>query len=364
MGTASQIATRRSFQADFFARMTHAAGLAPSGDNLQPWSFGVDGDALLVRHDPTRDRSIFNVKYLASFIALGAAIENITIAASEEEYQAQVAYFPNGERDEIVGRISFAPGGQPDTLETVLDRRCTNRRTYQRRSIAPEILAALDPSKAFPLVNLSWIEESLRMWQLGKLVARADRLLFENQQIHNHLFSTLRWDRNEVERTRDGLPIESLELGKLGSIAFRCLSNWALVNFINHFGFSKIASTNSVKLMRRCSAAGLITVPTTSPASFLEAGRVFQRLWLSATQVNLALQPMTAIIFLQLRSRLMDYNGLTKEQIIVADGLCHDLKRFFALPEDRVPAMLFRIGFAAAPSGRTIRRLPLMRGAN
>ncbi len=109
--------------------------------------------------------------------------------------------------------------------------------------------------------------------------------------------------------------------------------------------------------MRRCSAAGLLTVPESSPSAFLQAGRVFQRVWLQATKENLALQPMTAVIFLQLRSRLSEKEGLTPNQIRVIDGLRRDLESFFAIPQDRVPAMLFRVGLGAPPSGRTIRRL-------
>jgi hypothetical protein len=65
---------------------------------------------------------------------------------------------------------------------------------------------------------------------------------------------------------------------------------------------------------------------------------------------------MTAIIFFQLRSRLADYSGLSEDQITLVDELRHDLEKFFAVPSRSVPAMLFRIGFAAAPSARTIRR--------
>jgi hypothetical protein len=323
---------------------------------LQPWSFRADGNRLLIRHDPTRDLSLFNVKYLASFIALGAVVENIIIAASGEGFLTHIQYFPNGENDEVVARVSFEPGAQSDLLGAVLDKRCTNRRPYENKPISPEILTSLDVTKCFPRLGLSWIQGKKRLQELGKIISRADRLIFENPRIHNHLFSTLRWNLDEVEHTRDGLPIESLELGKLGSLAFRCLKSWRFVQLLNRFGFSKIAAGKSTELMRRCSAAGLITAPNTSVRSFLEAGRAFQRLWLQATQDNLALQPMTAIIFLHLRSRLADYSGLGKGQITLVDGLCDDLKKFFILPENSVPAMLFRVGFAGTPSARTIRR--------
>jgi nitroreductase len=347
---------RTSLPADFLNRIARSGALAPSGDNLQPWSFGSDGETLLVRHDPQRDRSLFNVQALASFIALGAVLENIQIAASAEGYQAITETFPNGQSENLIARISFEPRAGPEPLATYLDKRCTNRRPYEQKSIDPLILSALDFSEQFPGIGLHWAVDKTQLKDLGKLVAKADRLIFENERIHSHLFSTLRWTPAEVARTRDGMPIESLELGRLGSIAFRGLKKWPVVKFLNHFGFSRAAAAHSIQLMQRCSAAGLITAPDLSPSSFVTAGRAFQRLWLQATKKNLSMQPMTAIIFMQLKSRLADYEGLTNNQIAEIGKLREELDGFFVL-KDAVPAMLFRLGIAARPSGRTIRRL-------
>lgn len=72
------------FSASFFQRLVRAGSLAPSGDNLQPWSFTTENNSLLVGHDPDRDHALFNVRDLASYIALGAVLENIAIAATKE----------------------------------------------------------------------------------------------------------------------------------------------------------------------------------------------------------------------------------------------------------------------------------------
>ena len=346
-----------SLPTGFLERMARAGALAPSGDNLQPWSFGADGETLLLRHDPHRDLSLFNVQHLASFIALGAVLENISIAASTEGYRALVEYHADTRDEDFVARIRFEPGAEHDSLADFLDKRCTNRKSYAARAIDPEVIKRLTAkSTPFPTIELSWVQDITRLKQLGQIIARADRLIFENPLIHAHLFSTIRWNQAEVEITRDGLPIKSLELGRAGSLAFRGLKRWSVVNFLNRFGFSKAAAKNSVMLMRRCSAAGLITAPDTSPRGFMEAGRVFQRIWLHVTKEKLTLQPMTAVIFLQLRARLRSCDGLSQDQIVVVNALRRDLDTFFALPVDRVPAMLFRVGQAPAPSSRTIRR--------
>src|SRR6185503_16157146 len=123
METAQRQENQAGLPAEFFSRMARAGALAPSGDNLQPWSFAVEGASLLLKHEATRDQSLFNVRHLASFIALGAALENIIIASSGEGYRANVACFPNGPFHKIVARLSFERGSQADPLAKFLGAR-------------------------------------------------------------------------------------------------------------------------------------------------------------------------------------------------------------------------------------------------
>jgi sulfur-carrier protein adenylyltransferase/sulfurtransferase len=346
-----------SLPPDFLRRISRAGAWAPSGDNLQPWSFASDGDNLLVRHDPTRDRSLFNVRQMASLIALGSVLENIVIAASKQGYNATLDYFPDSTQPDVVARIGFELGAALDPLAVSIEKRCTNRRPYEQRSVDPAFLRELEHDVGrYPGIELSTLHEAGDLRRIGSIVARADRLLFENRPIHDHLFSTLRWNAEEVERTRDGLPVTTLELGALGAKAFRALRSWSLVQKLNRFGLSKVAAGQSAMLMRRCSAAGLLTAPDTSPLSFLQIGRAFQRIWLLATHASLAFQPMTAVVFIQLRAILGDYEGLTAEQITLAGQLRQDLAGAYSVAPERIPAMHFRIGYAPPPSGRTIRR--------
>ena len=64
-----------------------AAIQAPSGDNLQPWRFEYDGEKLFLFQDSARDTSLYNVRQLASYIASGASLENIQLAASAHGYE-------------------------------------------------------------------------------------------------------------------------------------------------------------------------------------------------------------------------------------------------------------------------------------
>jgi nitroreductase len=354
--SAGAIKNRASLAPDVLEAILKHGVSAPSGDNLQPWRFSWRQDALLVYHDNTKDTSLYNVQGLASFIALGAAIENIVIAASIYGYHANVKYFPAGDSS-AVAEILFMEHCEPDPLATAIPERCVNRKPYTRHRLSSEIIAKLDnDAQKFPAVALQWIQDSRGLKMLGKSVIRADRLLFENPHLHKQLFSCLRWTSEEVERTRDGLPVATLELGKLGTHAFRSLRSWRLVSILNRLGFSRMVARHSGKLIRTSSAAALISVSKISADDFLEAGRVFERLWLNATLQGLSLQPMTGFVFLQLRSALAEYEGLTPAQLDLLESLRRELAALFTSANGGVPAMLFRLGVAPSPSDRTIRR--------
>ena len=238
------------------------------------------------------------------------------IAATKENYTAKIAYFPDAQNDNLIARIAFEQASSIDPLADYLESRCTNRKPYERRALDNTTRKQLNIDlKRYPGVEISWLYDEADLKRVGQVVAKADRLLFENPLIHGHLFSTIRWNPAEVERTRDGLPVETLELGKVGALGFRALKKWSVVETLNRLGLSVMAAKQSATLMRYSSAAGLITATDTSPISFLHVGQAFQRLWLTATQQRLSLQPMTAVVFLQLkidRRRFSGYDSRAK----------------------------------------------------
>ncbi len=340
----------------FRQAILEAAARAPSGDNLQPWSFRWDGERLMLLRDSGRDTSLYNVRDLPTFVALGAALENILIAASRLGYAASPVCFPEGPTNTTVASISFAQGGRPDPLFDAIAERCSNRKPYATHPLSAQILEALTAEVTrFPTIGIRWIHDREPRKRLSKIAAQGDRTLFGNRLIHAHFFSCIRWDEQEIQKTRDGMPIATLELGRAGSVLFRLLRNTSLVQFLNCFGFSRLAANRSGSMIRKSSAIGLITVPQISPENFLAAGRAFQRVWLTATAQRLSLQPMTGFVLLQLRLMLGELEGLSKKEVILLDSTRHRLSELFRL-ENEVPAIMFRLGIGAPPSARTVRK--------
>src|SRR5690606_12881808 len=122
-----------------------AAVRAPSGDNTQPWRFVVDESqrVIFIELDETRDTTPMNSGQRMARLAIGAAIENMLVAASRLEWQVRLESAPPTAVAAV--RIIHASEitGTTTALNTVMTQRVTNRRLYDRQELAPELLEKL-----------------------------------------------------------------------------------------------------------------------------------------------------------------------------------------------------------------------------
>jgi len=332
-----------------------AAVAAPSGDNCQPWRYSVQDDVIRLYNIPGRDVSQFNAKQRASYIALGAFIENAVTAASAHRLTGQVTYFPTKADPDLVATIRLTPSsGVDEPLARAIGERCTNRRRYQGGILSPEQQQALVASVSpFPQarVRLFSGEDQKR---IAQVIGLNDRLVFENRDLHAFLFDHIRWNAAEAEQTRDGLDIRTLELAAPDALAFRLFKSYDLVQLFNLVGGSRIIAANARKLALSAAAIGVISLEGTGPEQYLACGRAMERVWLEATRQKLAFQLMTGITCLM--GRVMDGDPGSLNPAHAALVREAYLKLSTLLESDReTPMIIFRTGHAGEPSVRSLR---------
>ena len=87
---------------------------APSGDNCQPWSFTWDGTELEVVHLEQRAKHVLNPHNTASLISLGAIVESLHLAASDDGFETSCDIMPRSQWEKhAAARLSFAPSASP-----------------------------------------------------------------------------------------------------------------------------------------------------------------------------------------------------------------------------------------------------------
>jgi hypothetical protein len=349
--------------------LVQAATLAPSPDNNQPWYFELrpSGD-LFLYHDAARALPS-DVDGMFSFIALGAALENLSIAARQHGWEGRVSYFPappgaSGQSDLVspaapspVAGVCLDRGASADPLYPFLARRATCRKPYARRPVPGNVLRALEQElAAFRGTALHWLPDRAAIRALAGLVAAADRVRFEYRPFHEELYRQLRLSPEEAQATGDGLDARCLEIPPFGSAMLKWLRPWSRMHALNRLGMSRLLTVQSGLLTWCTGTVGLLTTAVASPEGYLESGRALQRIWLAATQHGLAFHPLGSLpIFL---SRLARHGGA---------GLCSAHRdslaqmerkffRFFPQARQQSLALLFRLGVAPPPQVRSLRR--------
>lgn len=340
--------------------MLEAARLAPSAENAQPWRFAVDEDTLVVGVCPSQ-RMPSDVADLLFWTGSGAAIENAVIAARSEGYEPEVQLLPfDGRRMsgdvQPIAQIIPAGSAPHDDLARFIPVRATSRR-LESRPVSAESLAALSRSvKPFPDVQLDWVVEPAALKLAGQLVGQGNRLRFEHASYQREFYEYLRFTPAEVRETRDGLDVRTLQLPWTARAALRVLRPWRRMRAANLLGFSRAVARQAAREVQSSGAVGLLSIPQPEISGMIDAGRAFQRLWLTATAEGLGLHPTASLPVLLAHDQRRGEHALpapARRRIALAG---EDFRRGFPALRDRTLQMAFRIGFGPAGPVRSLRR--------
>lgn len=345
-------------QLEALKKILEVSVCAPSGHNFQPWRFVWDKNLKLLKifNVPGADPTLYNFRQWGSYIAHGALIENINIASQPAGYQPHFSFFPEGKEENLVAEVSFSPHyGETDGLYSVIKSRATNRKPYQNNSLEPGDESRIKNSlHNFPGNGLLLVKDAKQKRQLAEFFALNERLLFENYHVHESLFPHLRWTREDEKRS-GGIYIKTLELPAPVRALFKLFRYWPVASFLGKIGFSKIVAKQNAGLYSACAAVGLLTVSSQEPYQYLNLGRAFERLWLEATRLNMAVQPLDATLYLGQRILSGDTQYFSDDQVNYMSQALHDTAAIFAVAPQTM-GLIFRIGYADKPSGRSGRK--------
>ncbi|MBL7045324.1 MAG: hypothetical protein ISR98_01860, partial [Parcubacteria group bacterium] len=192
---------------------------------------------------------------------------------------------------------------------------------------------------------------------IGSAASTMERVALETPAIHKLFFGGILWDKDDNEKGVMGLFIKSLELPPPIRLAFRFLKYWTIINILNKIGFSKLAAKGNASTYAKSSALYTIVINQDSPESFINAGRVSQRVWLNATKLGLSVQPVTGILFIARKVLAQNTEVFKDKHISLIKEANNKIKSIFKT-ENQTMAMMFRIGFANKPSARSFRTSP------
>ncbi len=347
-------------QRDF---VLQAAIMAPSGGNCQPWQWLDMGGRLHLFVDRARSFALADYQGCGALVALGAATENLVLAAHQQGLEVKVQAFPAGSvPDPAVSFDFFAASGEStephwrDELAAYIGERHTNRRNG-RHSVEAAALTELRAAvRSIEGAEIQFLTEEDQLAAIGRLVGEGDRLRYLNEACNRELYKELRWTQEEAQAKRDGITVDSLELTRTDRAGLKICSRVESLQYIRDWGGGQGLVKPSLKAIVASSAVGLLTMPTSRNNDYLQGGRAMQRMWLVAHGLKLSVHPMTTLTYMF--ARLLRGGGEGLDAVTLADlaRLRAPYLRLFTVPDGAAEVLLFRMARTEAASDRALRR--------
>ena len=341
--------------------IVRAAILAPSAANCQPWRYEWRGDTLEIRIIPERANPLLYFLNLDPWVSLGAVLTNMREAAGARGHRIEYEVFPEDARHGVVARVWPMPGApESGSMVEYLEERCTNRRTYELREVPREVREKLlqAGSRGTPDVAIHWIDDPHQRDRVADASAVFYQLMFENPSILVSMAEWIRWTDRSVEDTKTGLSIPSLEVEGLSRLLFRVVSAPSRARLLAPTGVFRTQRRANARRLRQSSAFVVFTAPEHRAPAVVRAGEAFQRMWLEATRQRLAVQPLAGLMYMATSCRYAGGAGLTPKQQRISEDALAAVGEVVPAFAERVPVIMVRIGYAEAPTARSLR-LPL-----
>ena len=258
--------------------------------------------------------------------------------------------------DAPAATLSLTGGGQPDPLAREMSRRCTCRKMYSTRRVVEASLDALTKAAESPRTRMDWVVDRPGIRTVARLITISDRVRFEYEPFHNEVFRQLRFSAEEVERTRDGLDIRTLELPPGTGAVLRFLRPWKRMQWLHRLGFGSLLTMPSAVSVLRSGAIGVLSVAEPTVAEIVQGGRAMQRMWLATTAEGLAIQPLGSLSVFVAHVEQLHAQKLSRRHEERITDLIRRCNELIPAIKGRTTLAWFRVGYASPPKYRSLRR--------
>jgi len=280
--------------------------LAPNSHNLQSWRVVLEGeDSFLLYVESTRVSPKADPPGRQVTISQGTLLEYVRVAAENLGYEDKMQLFPEGEYgyegsaanlgSKPVARVTLkkAPGGAESepSLYKAMFVPDTYRVPYRETKLSEEDIETLE---ALSTENITIIifQDSENLEKLGDISFRAAKTEAGNNEVQQEGFELFRpneWKKNEYRYgfslNGQGLPAANVHLMQ------GLISLFPFLNSPEASGKAFLSQAESA--VENTPAYALIITKGNSRTEQVEAGIIYSRFLLTATDMGYAMQPMS-----------------------------------------------------------------------
>jgi len=296
-------------------------------------------------------------------LSLGAAAENLILKAHQMGYEVELNKFPLGVGNDLISTFKFHNLSSNNTelhnndkLIEFVPKRITNRNLGERTTLNKtdenyfkEVVDSINGAELKIFNNEEKIDE------IKEILSEVDKLFMTNKTGHSHFIHEIRWNKKEVEETRDGIDINTIDLTPTEKAGLIVSKNWNVTKHIKKWNLGNEFGKLSKKAVDSASALGMITMPKFNADNYFEGGRAVQKLWLAATEKNIALQPMSINTFLFAKvgdKNFDDIEEIKEEMVLLYDKLI----KSSGISSNQKDVFFFRLAKVNEPKIKALRR--------
>ena len=245
----------------------------------------------------------------------------------------------------------------PEVLDTLIDKRCTNRNLGARIPLSPAAVAHLKSAVAsVPGAELILKDDPRDLDELADIMSSAERLRMLHPEGHYEFYNKeVRWNEEHSRSTADGIDIATVDVTPSEIVGLKLVRDPEVVKLLATWRGGKALERIARKSIASASAVGMITMPQYSSLNFLSGGRALQRMWLTATGENIAMQPMLAATLHFARLKHANGAGMPEFMKEEFEVLYKRFQQLFLQLKEKEDVFLFRLSIADEPKVKSYR---------
>ena len=351
----------RRLSREMVETIVNAANLAPSAGNNQPWRWSYINTSLLLFNGFDAGITLLGYDNLSSYVAIGAAVENVVLSAADLGFECKLQLFPDKNVKDLVVSFDFFTSNnvaKKKARAAAIGLRLTNRMLGERQNIAASILDKLTKlAQEEDGFSVKFFSGDAELNAIADVLGDLEKIRLLEKTGHKDFVEEIRWTKEENDEKRDGVDLRTLDITNTelaGLQMFRDNRVMELVNKWNGGGAFKKLTRKSIDA---AAAVGIILLKGSAQhEDYIRGGCVLQKLWLEAALDGIAFQPMSASIFMFARAQNGADAYLSEAGVNALKKLRPTFEKTFDIAQGFKEIFIFRLSNASNPQIKSLRK--------
>ena len=276
--------------------------LAPSERNMQPWKVDLDtaDDLIRVYMDKQQVLPATDPFARQAFLAMGGFIESLVIAASQQQYRADIEWFPEGNlaletldaKPLADIRLVADDTVQADPLFEQLLKRRSNGQLYSSNPLSHEHQQALQMAMDKQGIEVDFVDRKQEVDTLRLLVTKAVAVEMTSPETMSEVIDYTRIGASSIDESRDGNALHGPLIWWLKNTGRLSAEN---AGTPGSMGYNAIFADATAAML---STPGFVVFQNggNSRQGQLAMGRGYLRFNLLATKLGVSVEPVNEVL--------------------------------------------------------------------